>query len=113
MPRSSGPSSSTRTASTHPCRPARSTPTSQVGWATAGEPSGDAFVWLEHETTGGKARFPLAVLPQWQVLGWQPGAPPKPVDTLRDPQLVASDAVDASQDDAKPTKTAIAAKKEQ
>jgi hypothetical protein len=84
-----------------------------LGWATAGEPSGDAFVWLEHETTGGKARFPLAVLPQWQVLGWQPGAPPKPVDTLRDPQLVASDAVDASQDDAKPTKTAIAAKKEQ
>lgn len=83
----------------------------------------DEFVWLEHETTGGKQRFPVEAADQWKGLGWYPTDPPPEPDLLHDPVLVdqvdddaprpskatSSDDDSANDDEAK-TKTSKASK---
>ncbi len=60
------------------------------GWADSVEPAtaDECFVWLQHEITGGKARFACSAAPQWAGLGWHPSAPPEPIDLTHDPELV-------------------------
>lgn len=61
-----------------------------LGWADSTEPAeGEQVqVWLQHAEHGGRAKFPLAVVPTWQALGWNPSPPPEPVDVLHDEHLV-------------------------
>ncbi|WBB73232.1 hypothetical protein O7602_26690 [Micromonospora sp. WMMD1128] len=58
------------------------------GWSEADEPSGTEMVWMHHPQTGGRQRFAAGVIEQWVALGWEPSAPPEPVDVLHDAQLV-------------------------
>lgn len=58
------------------------------GWTETTEPAGSDMVWLEHEVTGGRQLFPMAVTPQWGALGWRLAGPPEPVDLTKDPQVV-------------------------
>jgi hypothetical protein len=82
-----------------------------LGWEPApADPIDTDLVWLEHEVHHGKAKFAVAVVPQWEGLGWHPSTPPKPVDTLHDSHLVDPVVADAEQPKTKP---ASAAKKEQ
>jgi hypothetical protein len=45
-------------------------------------------VWLRHSVHGGRARFPEASAPAWQVLGWEPCEPPAEPDPRVDPRYV-------------------------
>lgn len=59
------------------------------GWLpVTKEPGDQTTVWLHHAESDGRAQFPAGVVPQWMALGWQPGAPPEPVDLTKDPKLV-------------------------
>lgn len=64
------------------------------GWQLTEEPTSTDLVWLQHNETGGKARFAAEAAPQWAGLGWHPSAPPEPVDLTKDPQLVDQPAAD-------------------
>lgn len=78
-----------------------------AGWSETDEPSGEDMVWLAHAEHGGRQRFAAAAVASWQALGWQPCAPPEPVDLLRDRAL--SDARPAIADvDSAPPKSAKA-----
>lgn len=76
------------------------------GWAKTSEPEAADMVWLQHHETGGKQLFAHDVVEQWQALGWEPAAPPPPVDLTKDLQLV--DVKDEAAD-TKPTKSTKAA----
>ena len=58
------------------------------GWSRAQDGPQSSFVWLQHEVHGGKAKFPVAAVANWESLGWHPAAPPEPVDVTKDPVLV-------------------------
>ncbi|WP_329013233.1 hypothetical protein OG271_04030 [Micromonospora rifamycinica] len=59
-----------------------------LGWAETTEPAGDDMVWMRHAGHGGHAQFAAGVVETWQSLGWEPSAPPEPVDVLHDDHLV-------------------------
>ncbi|HEY9414673.1 MAG TPA: hypothetical protein VIQ30_07945 [Pseudonocardia sp.] len=58
------------------------------GWSETTEPTGDERVWMHNATTDGRAQFAAGVVETWRALGWEPSAPPEPVDVLHDEQLV-------------------------
>lgn len=82
-----------------------------LGWSVADEPVTGDMVYLEHEVSGGRALFPAAVVPAWGELGWQPAAPPEPVDLTKDPLLVDQPVAEPVAAPAK-TSTATTAAKE-
>lgn len=59
-----------------------------LGWSETIEPAGDERVWMRHTDHGGHAQFAAGVVETWRALGWEPSAPPEPVDVLHDEQLV-------------------------
>lgn len=59
-----------------------------LGWSEADDPAGDDRVWMRHTDHNGHAQFPASVVGTWRALGWEPSAPPEPVDVLHDEQLV-------------------------
>lgn len=61
-------------------------------------------VWLRHTIHGGYAALPAEAAEQWAALGWQPSAPPEPVDTTKDPAL--TDPAPAAEPEKTPTRTA-------
>ncbi|WP_422744355.1 hypothetical protein ACN27B_08725 [Micromonospora sp. WMMD754] len=58
------------------------------GWSESTEPAGSDQVWMRHTDHGGHAQFAADVVETWRALGWEPSAPPEPVDVLHDAQLV-------------------------
>lgn len=69
------------------------------GWTASDEPADGDFVWMEHPDDG-IARPGLvayAARDYWQGIGWQPSAPPEPVNPTRDPALTDAGAVTAGQ----------------
>jgi hypothetical protein len=50
------------------------------GWSVSEPPAGDEFVWLQHEQTEGRAKFPTPSVPHWAARGWHPSDPPVPVN---------------------------------
>ncbi|MBQ1064472.1 hypothetical protein [Micromonospora sp. C41] len=58
------------------------------GWSETAEPTGEGRVWMRHTDHGGHQLFAAGVVETWRALGWEPSAPPEPVDVLHDEQLV-------------------------
>lgn len=58
------------------------------GWSEATEPVDGERVWMRHTDHGGHQLFAAGVVETWRALGWEPSAPPEPVDVLHDAQLV-------------------------
>lgn len=58
------------------------------GWSETTEPAGEERVWMRHTVHQGHAQFAAGVVETWRALGWEPSAPPEPVDVLHDAQLV-------------------------
>jgi hypothetical protein len=53
---------------------------SMHGWSVSTEPVDQEFVWLQHEQTEGRAKFPAPSVPLWEPRGWSPSDPPAPVN---------------------------------
>lgn len=51
------------------------------GWVEADEPSGQEFVWLQHNLHEGRAKFSAEAVPLWEGRGWLPSTPPEPVNS--------------------------------
>ena len=46
-----------------------------LGWSESTEPAPGEWVWMEHDITGGRARFPVEAAPLWVAKGWAPSGP--------------------------------------
>lgn len=59
------------------------------GWTEADEPTDREFVWMEHADDGvtQPGLVPWGARDYWQGIGWEPSAPPEPVNPTRDPVL--------------------------
>lgn len=59
------------------------------GWVDASEPADGDFVWMSHPDDGiaNPGLVPWAARDYWQGIGWQPSAPPEPVNPAVDPVL--------------------------
>jgi hypothetical protein len=60
------------------------------GWSETTEPEGLEFVWLQNEEHGGKGKFNAQAVPLWTDRGWQPCAPPEPVNLAIPPERAAA-----------------------
>ena len=81
-----------------------------LGWSETTEPVDAEMVWMHNATTDGRAQFAAGVVETWRALGWEPSAPPEPVDVLHDEQLVdVAPAQPAAQSTTDSSKTETAA----
>lgn len=53
------------------------------GWTEAAAPSAGDFVWLQHEVSEGRQKFPFESVHQWAPLGWHPAQPAPPADLTK------------------------------
>jgi hypothetical protein len=49
-------------------------------WTDTTEPAGQDWMWLQHNETGGRQKFPAEAAPLWEGRGWLPSDPPEPVN---------------------------------
>lgn len=50
------------------------------GWTDTTEPTGQEWVWLQHDEHRGRAKFSAESAPLWEGRGWFPSDPPEPVN---------------------------------
>jgi hypothetical protein len=60
------------------------------GWAEADEPTADERIWASCDGVELPAMFPYGAWRElWQHKGWQPSAPPEPIDPITGVRAVA------------------------
>lgn len=59
------------------------------GWRETSEPVDGDFVWMSHPDPdiGNPGLLPWSAREYWQGIGWEPSAPPEPVNPALDPVL--------------------------
>lgn len=58
------------------------------GWKESTAPADGDFVWMSHPDTQKPGLIAWGAREYWQGVGWQPSAPPEPVNPAIDPTLV-------------------------
>jgi hypothetical protein len=57
--------------------PAELSTLKRLGWVDATEPAGNEFVWMQHDTHGGRQKFAAGAVDVWRALGWVLSGPPE------------------------------------
>lgn len=62
------------------------------GWSETVPPVDGEFVWMAKDDVTHPGLIPWAARDYWQGIGFEPAAPPEPVNPTRDPALTAAPA---------------------
>lgn len=57
------------------------------GWTVTGAPTDREFVYMRHPDLSQPGLIPWGARAYWTGIGWQPSAPPEPVNPTKDPAL--------------------------